>query len=113
MIIYRLLHPVCILSFEVCSVLKFFVSEGLTGTTDLTVVDLSPYGLEFKELLLQSLTLNGFLSFLFFVFFVTNHLHTPQLFHNHNAQTLSMGGLVQHSCGGTIYTQPYLKPCFG
>ena len=72
----------CILNSGLCSVFKFLACEEMNGTTNLAVVDLSPYGFVFKELALQSLILNEFLSFLFFGCFVTNHfvhfLHTPQ-----------------------------------
>ena len=61
---------VCILNFGVYSVFEFLAYEGMNGSTNLAVVDLSPYGLVFKELALQSLILNYFLSFLFFGCFV-------------------------------------------
>ena len=71
----------CILSLGVCSGFEFLAYEGMNGTTNLGVVDLSPYGFVFKELALQSLILNEFLSFLFFVYFVTNHFaHTNHRF---------------------------------
>ena len=55
-----------ILSFGVRSVFEFSAYERMNGTTNLAVVDLSPCGFVFKELALQSLILNAFLSFLFF-----------------------------------------------
>ena len=61
-----LIFRVCILNFGVCSVFEFLAYEGMNGTTNLAVVDLSPYGFVFKELALQSLILDEFLSFLFF-----------------------------------------------
>ena len=64
----------CILNFGVCSVFEFLAYEGMNGTTNLAVVDLSPYGFVFKELALQTLILNEFFSFLFFGYFVTNHV---------------------------------------
>ena len=54
----QVLYRVCILSFGVCSVFEFLAYEGMNGTTNLAVVDLSPYGFVFKELALQSLILN-------------------------------------------------------
>ena len=42
----------------VCSVFEFLAYEGMNGTTNLAVVDLSPYGFVFKDLALQSLILN-------------------------------------------------------
>ena len=48
----------CILNFGVCSVFEFLAYEGMNGTTNLAVVDLSPYGFVFKELALQSLILD-------------------------------------------------------
>ena len=85
-IIYRCLYWVCILNFGVCSVFEFLAYEGMNGTTNRAVVDLSPYGFVFKELALQTLILNEFLSFLSFGSFVTNHfghstiiLHTPEI----------------------------------
>ena len=75
----------CILNFGACSVFEFLAYEGMNGTTNLAVVDLSPYGFVFKELALQTLILNEFLSFLFFGSCVTNHfahstiiLQTPE-----------------------------------
>ena len=56
----------CILNFGMCSVFEFLAYEGMKGTTNPAVVDLSPYGFVFKELALQALILNKFLSFLFF-----------------------------------------------
>ena len=53
----------CILKFGVCSVFEFLAYEGMNGTTNPAVVDLSPYGFVFKELALHSLILNEFLSF--------------------------------------------------
>ena len=77
----------CILNSGLCSVFKFLACEEMNGTTNLAVVDLSPYGFVFKELALQTLILNEFLSFLFFGSFVTNHvahstiiLHTQESF---------------------------------
>ena len=67
----------CILSFGVCSVFDFLAYEGMKGTTNPAVVDLSPYGFVFKELALQTLILSEFLSFLFFGYFVTNHFAHP------------------------------------
>ena len=46
-----------------CSVFEFLACEGMNGTTNLAVVDLSPYGFVFKEFSLQTLMLYGFLSF--------------------------------------------------
>ena len=66
MIIYRFLYWVCILNFGVWSVFEFLAYEGMSGTTNPAVVDLSPYGFVFWELALQSLILDEFLSFLFF-----------------------------------------------
>ena len=57
-LIYRFLYWVCILNFGVCSVFEFLAYEGMNGTTNLAVVDLSPYGFVFKELALQSLILD-------------------------------------------------------
>ena len=54
----QVLYRVCILSFGVCSVFEFLAYEGMNGTTNLAVVDLSPYGFVFKELALQSLILD-------------------------------------------------------
>ena len=59
-LIYRLLYWVCILNFGVCSVFEFSACGGMNGTTNLAVVDLSPYGFVFKELALHSLILNEF-----------------------------------------------------
>ena len=56
---------------------EFLVCGGMNGPTNLAVVDLSPYGFVFKELALQTLILSEFLSFLFFGYFVTNHLAHP------------------------------------
>ena len=73
------------MNFGVCSVFEFLAYEGMNGTTNLAVVDLSPYGFVFKELALQTLILNEFFSFLFFRHSVPKHfahstiiLHTPQ-----------------------------------
>ena len=49
-LIYRFLYWVCILNFGVCSVFEFLAYEGMNGTTNLAVVDLSPYGFVFKEI---------------------------------------------------------------
>ena len=75
----------CILNFGFCLVFEFLAYEGINGTTNLAVVDLCPYGFVFKDVSLQTLILNKFLSFLFFGSFVTNHfahstiiLHTPE-----------------------------------
>ena len=57
-LIYKLLYWVCILNFGLCSVFEFLVYEGMNATTNLAVVDLSPYGFVFKELALQSVILN-------------------------------------------------------
>ena len=65
-LIYKILYWLCILNFGVCSVFEFWAYEGMHGTTNLAVVDLSPYGFVFKELVLQTLILNEFLCFLFF-----------------------------------------------
>ena len=68
----------CILNFGVCSVFEFLACEGMNGTTNLAVADLSAYGFVFKELALQSLILNKFLSFFFFyIYFATNHFAHP------------------------------------
>ena len=67
----------CNSSFGVCSVFEFSACGGMNGTTNLAVVDLSPYGFVFKELALQSLISNKFLSFLFFRIFVTNRFAHP------------------------------------
>ena len=92
---------VCILKIGVCSVFEFLACEGMNGTTNLAVVDLSPYGFVFEELALQTLILNDFLNFLFFGSFVTLQIisDTPQSFcthQNHNAQTRFMGGSPPH-----------------
>ena len=63
--------------FGVCSVFEFLAYEGMNATTNLAVVDLSPYRFVFKELALQTLILNEFSSFLFFGYFVTNHFAHP------------------------------------
>ena len=60
----------CILNFGVYSVFEFLAYEGMNGTTNLAVVDSSPYGFVFKELALQSLILNAFLSFLFLMLLI-------------------------------------------
>ena len=52
----------CNLNFGVCAVFEFLAYEGMNGTTNLAVVDLSPYGFVFKELALQSLILDEFLN---------------------------------------------------
>ena len=77
----------CILNSGLCSVFKFLACEEMNGTTNLAVVDLSPYGFVFKELALQALILHGFLSFLFFLKFCyifsahsTIFLHTLESF---------------------------------
>ena len=57
---------VCILKFGFCSVFKSLACEEMKGTTNLAVVDLSPYGFVFKEFSLQALILNEFLGFVFF-----------------------------------------------
>ena len=43
----------CILNFGACSVFEFLAYEGMNGTTDLAVVDLSPYGFVFKKFAFQ------------------------------------------------------------
>ena len=53
----QVLDSVCNSNFGVCSVFEFLACEGMKGTTNLAVVDLSPYGFVFKELALQSLIL--------------------------------------------------------
>ena len=54
-IIYlRFFYWVRILNFGVCSVFGFLAYEGMKGTTNLAVVDLSPYGSVFKEMSLQT-----------------------------------------------------------
>ena len=65
------------MNFGVCSVFEFLAYEGMNGTTNLAVVDLSPYGFVFKELALQSLISNEFLSSLFCINFVTNRFAHP------------------------------------
>ena len=69
----------CILNFGVCSVFYFLAYEGMKGTTNPAVVDLSPYGFVFKELALQTLILNEFLSFLFFDILLQIILHTAEI----------------------------------
>ena len=89
----------CILNFGLYSVFEFSAYEGKNGTTNLGVVDLSPYGFVFKELALQILILNKFLSFLCFGSSVTIVSHTPQSFctlQNHFAQLDFMGGGPRH-----------------
>ena len=54
----QVLYRVCILSFGVCSVFEFLACEEMNGTTNLAVVDLSPCGFVFKELLLQFIDLD-------------------------------------------------------
>ena len=71
-------YSVCLLNFGVCSVFEFLVCEGMNDTTNLAVVDLSPYGFVFKELALQTLILNEFLSFLFFCKLCYNSFCTLQ-----------------------------------
>ena len=80
LIIIRFLYCVCILSFGMCSVFEFLACEEMNGTTNLAVVDLSPYGFVFKELALQTLILNEFLSFLFLEVWLQIISHTPQSF---------------------------------
>ena len=80
-----------------CSVFEFLACEEMNGTTSLAVVDLSPYGFVFKELALQTLILNEFLSFLFFCFLGANHFAQSR---NHFAQfrrTVFNGGYPQAS----------------
>ena len=67
----------CILNFGVCSVFEFLAYEGMNGTTNLAVVELCPYGSVIKDILLQTLILNEFLSFLFLGYFATNHFAHP------------------------------------
>ena len=86
---FNVFYWVCILNFGLCSVFEFLAYEGMNGTTNLAVVDLSPYGFVFKELALQSLILNAFLSFLFFIYFVKNHFAHSR---NHFARLDFMGG---------------------
>ena len=62
----------CILSFGVCSVFEFLAYEGMNGTTNLAVVDLSPYGIVFQDFSLPASVLNEFLNCLFFVYFGSN-----------------------------------------
>ena len=72
----------CIFNFGVCSVFEFLACEGMNGmnvTTNLAVVDLSPYGFVFKELALQILLLNWFLSFVFLIILSQFILHTPEI----------------------------------
>ena len=57
-LVYRFLYWVRILNSGACSVFEFFALEGMKGTTNLAVVDLSPQGFVFQELALQSLILN-------------------------------------------------------
>ena len=70
-----------ILSFRVCSIFEFSACERMNDTTNLAVVDLSPYGFVFKELALQTLIFNEFLSFFFFffVFVLQIILHTAEI----------------------------------
>ena len=81
------------MNFGVCSVFEFLACEEMKGTTNLAVVDLSPYGFVFKELALQSLILDEFLSFLFFVTFGTTHFAYSI---NHFGQADFMGGTPRH-----------------
>ena len=57
-LVYRFLYWVCILNFGVCSVFEFLAYEGMKGTTNPAVVDLSPYGFVFKEVSLQTFILH-------------------------------------------------------
>ena len=66
-ITYRFLYRVCILSFGVCSIFELLACGGVNRTTNLAVLDLSPYGFVFKKFSLQALILNKFWGFLFFV----------------------------------------------
>ena len=79
---------VCILKFGVSSVFECLAYEGMKGTTNLAVVDLSPYGFVFKEFSLQTLILNEFLGFVFFVTCATIHFADSR---NHFAQLDFMG----------------------
>ena len=69
----------------------------MNGATNLVVVDLSPYGFVFKELALQSLILNEFFSFLFFLYFATNHFAHSR---NHFAPRNFMGDQPRHGKTG-------------
>ena len=51
----KILNWVCILNLGVCSVFEFLAYEGMSGPTNLAVVDSSPYGFVFKELAFQTL----------------------------------------------------------
>ena len=73
-----------------CSVFEFLACEEMNDTTNLVVVDFSPYGFVFKELALQTLIFNEFLSFLFFDYSVRNHF----------AQLDFMGGCPRHGNTG-------------
>ena len=57
---FRFLYWVSILHFGVCSVFEFLAYEEMKGTTNLAVVDLSPYGFVFKELAHQTLKCERF-----------------------------------------------------
>ena len=63
---YQVFIECAFFDFGVCSVFELLAYEGMKGTTNPAVVDLSPYGFVFKELALQTLILYEFLSFLFF-----------------------------------------------
>ena len=65
----QVLYRVCILSFGVCSVFEFLACEGMNGTTNLAVVDLSPCGFGFKEFWLQASILIVFFEFFIFCIF--------------------------------------------
>ena len=83
----------CILNFGAYSVFEFLAYEGMNGTTNLGVVDLSPYGFVFKELALQCLILNEFLGFSFFATFGTIHFAHSR---NNFAQLDFMEGTPRH-----------------
>ena len=95
----------CILNFGLCSVFVFLAYEGMSGTTNLAVVDLSPYGFVFKELALQTSILNVFLSFffMFFCIFVTNNFAHCR---NHFAQLVFKGCTPPLNTGDDI-VPPY------
>ena len=87
----------CILKFGVCSVFEFLAYEGMKGTTNLAVVDLSPYGFVFKEFSLQALILNEFLGFLFFATCATIPFAHSR---NHFAEIFFMGCSPDHDQEG-------------
>ena len=101
-----MLYSVCLLSFGVWSVCEFLACEGMNDTTNLAVVDLSPYGFVFKELALQTLILHDFLSFLFFWYFVTNHFAHCR---NHFAQLVFKGCTPPLKDRGRFHA--WIHPC--